>query len=50
LTVVVRRSDGLKGALRGSGLGPWIDAVILRKDVGGMSVDLVAGEDEGISR
>jgi hypothetical protein len=48
--VVVRRSDGLNGALRGRGLGPWIEAVILREEVGGISVELAAGEEEGISR
>lgn len=50
MTVVVRRRDGLNGALRGSGLGPCIEAVILRDDVGGMSVEDDAAEDEGISR
>jgi len=48
--VVVRRSEGLKGALRGRGLGPCIEAVILRDEVGGMRVDLIAGEEQGISR
>lgn len=47
---MVRRRDGEKGALRGSGFGPWIEAAILREEVGGMSVDFVAGEELGISR
>jgi hypothetical protein len=50
LTVVVRRREGLNGALRGRGLGPCIEAVILREEVGGMRVELVAGDEEGISR
>jgi hypothetical protein len=48
--VVARRREGLKGALRGSGLGPCIEAVILRADVGGMNVEDEAGEEDGISR
>lgn len=48
--MVVKRSEGLNGALRGSGLGPCIEAVILRAEVGGMSVEDEAGEEEGISR
>lgn len=48
--MVVRRRDGLNGALRGRGLGPCIEAVILRDDVGDMSVDLGEDEEEGISR
>ena len=48
--MVVRRSDGLKGALRGRGLGPCIEAVIFRDEVGGMRVEVGEGEDEGISR
>ena len=31
-------------------MGPCIEAVILRDEVGGMRVDLIAGEEEGISR
>lgn len=50
MTVVVRRSDGEKGALRGSGLGPWIEAVTLSEEVGGISVDWIEGEELGISR
>lgn len=49
--VVVRRRDGLKGALRGRGFGPWIDAVILREEVGAMRVfEGEEGRVEGISR
>jgi len=48
--VVVRRSDGLKGALRGRGFGPCIEAVILREEVGGMRVEVGEGEEDGISR
>lgn len=48
--MVVRRREGEKGALRGRGLGPWIEATIFRLEVGGISVE-VEGEDvEGISR
>jgi len=50
LTVVVSRSEGLKGALRGNGLGPCIEAVILREDVGLISVEEETGVEEGISR
>jgi hypothetical protein len=50
LTVVVRRREGLKGALRGSGFGPCTDAVILRVDVGEMRVEVERAEEEGISR
>lgn len=50
MTVVVRRRDGLKVALRGNGLGPCTEAVILRVDVGETRVELVSEEDEGISR
>lgn len=50
MTVVVRRSEGLNGALRGRGFGPWIEAVIFREDVGGISVEDSVAEDEGISR
>jgi hypothetical protein len=46
----VSKSEGLKGALRGSGLGPCIDAVILRAEVGAISVEDEAGEEDGISR
>lgn len=46
----MRRREGLNGALRGSGLGPCIEAVILREDVGGMSVDDEAAAEAGISR
>lgn len=48
--MVVRSRDGLNGALRGSGLGPWIEAVILRDDLGAISVEDEDGETEGISR
>ena len=48
--MVVRRSEGLKGALRGNGLGPCIEAVILREDVGVISVEEEIGVEEGISR
>lgn len=48
--MVVRSREGLNAALRGRGLGPCIEAVILRDDVGDMSVDLDEGEEEGISR
>lgn len=48
--MVVRRREGLKGALRGNGLGPCIEAVILRADVGGISDEDEAVEEEGISR
>jgi hypothetical protein len=50
LTVVVRSSEGLNGALRGNGLGPWTEAVIFRVDVGDRSVEAEGAEDEGISR
>jgi hypothetical protein len=50
LTVVVRSSDGLKGALRGSGFGPCTEAVILREEVGGIKVVLLGVDEEGISR
>ena len=50
LTVVVRRREGLKGALRGRGLGPWTEAVIFREDLGGIRVDCSETEEEGISR
>ena len=50
MTVVVRRREGLNGALRGSGFGPCIEAVILREDVGGTSVEDEDAEEEGISR
>jgi hypothetical protein len=50
LTVVVRRREGLNGALRGSGFGPCTEAVILRDDVGDMRVEEVGVEEDGISR
>jgi hypothetical protein len=50
LTVVVRSSEGLKGALRGRGLGPCTEAVILSEEVGGINVEVVDFEEEGISR
>jgi hypothetical protein len=50
LTVVVRRREGLKGALRGNGFGPCTDAVILSVDVGDTRVEIGVGEEEGISR
>lgn len=40
----MRSREGLNGALRGKGLGPWIEAVILREEVGAISVE---DEDEG---
>jgi hypothetical protein len=49
-TVVVSRRDGLKGALRGNGLGPCTEAVILRVDVGETRVEVGGIEEEGISR
>lgn len=50
MTVVVRRSDGLKGALRGRGFGPCIEAVIFSDEVGAIRLVLGANEDDGISR
>lgn len=50
MTVVLRRRVGEKGALRGRGRGPWIEAVILREDVGGMRVEVEEGVVEGISK
>lgn len=50
LTVVVRSSEGLKGALRGKGLGPCIEATIFNEDAGLMSVEEEIEEEEGISR
>lgn len=41
---------GEKGALRGSGLGPWIDAAIFKLEVGGMSVEADDEEEVGTSR
>ena len=41
---------GEKGALRGRGLGPWIDAAIFRLEVGDMRVVLEEGEELGTSR
>jgi hypothetical protein len=54
--VVVRRRVGEKGAERGRGLGPWIEAVSFREEVVGIMVVVVVGEveeggeEEGISR
>jgi hypothetical protein len=48
--VVVRRREGLKGALRGNGFGPCTEAVILREDVGETRVDVEGADDDGISR
>jgi hypothetical protein len=48
--VVVRRRQGLNGALRGSGLGPWMEAVIFRAELGAISVELEVGGVDGISR
>jgi hypothetical protein len=50
LTVVVRRREGLNGALRGNGFGPCTDAVILSVDVGDTSVEFGVAEEDGISR
>jgi hypothetical protein len=50
LTVVVRRREGLNGALRGSGFGPCTEAVIFRVDVGEIRVDVEGFAEEGISR
>jgi len=50
LTVVVRSSEGLNGALRGNGFGPCTEAVILREEVGGTRVEVDGAEDDGISR
>ncbi len=50
MTVVVRRRDGLKGALLGRGLGPCTEAVILSDDVDGINVDLDKEEEGGISK
>jgi hypothetical protein len=49
-TVVVRSNEGLKGALRGKGFGPWIEAVILREEDGAIRVVGVEVEVLGISR
>lgn len=46
----MRRREGLKGALRGNGFGPCIEAVILSEDAGLMSVEDDIEEEEGISR
>jgi hypothetical protein len=50
LTVVVRRTVGEKGALRGRGLGPWMLAVIFREEVGGRKGEDVGEGAEGISK
>jgi hypothetical protein len=50
LTVVVRRREGLKGALRGNGFGPCTEAVILREDVGETRVEVEGAGEDGISR
>jgi hypothetical protein len=50
LTVVVRRREGLNGALRGNGFGPCTEAVILSVDVGETRVEVEGVEVEGISR
>lgn len=47
---MVRRSEGLKGALRGRGFGPWMEAVILSEEVGAIRVEFDGEEDAGISR
>lgn len=49
-TVVVSTRVGEKGALRGRGLGPWIEAAILRLEVGGIRVDCEGFGVVGISR
>lgn len=41
---------GEKGALRGKGLGPWIDAAIFKLDVGGIRVDFEVEGEAGTSR
>lgn len=46
----MRSNEGLKGALRGKGLGPWIEAVILREEEGAIRVVGVVVEVLGISR
>jgi hypothetical protein len=48
--VVVRRREGLNGALRGNGFGPCTEAVILSVDVGETRVEAGVAEEEGISR
>jgi hypothetical protein len=48
--VVVSSSEGLKGALRGNGFGPCIEATILSEDAGFMRVEEGTEEEEGISR
>jgi hypothetical protein len=50
LTVVVRRREGLNGALRGNGFGPCTEAVILSEDVGETRVEVGVAVEEGISR
>ncbi len=47
---MVRRREGEKGAERGSGFGPWIEAVIFRLEVGGVREDSSAADVERISR
>lgn len=48
--MVVSTRVGEKGALRGRGLGPWIDAAIFKLEVGGMRVDFEDGDEVGTSR
>lgn len=48
--MVVKSRVGLNGAERGSGLGPWTEAAILRAEVGGIRVVALGGEVFGISR
>lgn len=50
MTVVVRSNEGLNDAVRGSGLGPCTEAVILREEVGGTKVLVFGVDEEGISR
>ena len=49
-TVAVSTREGLKGALRGSGFGPWTEAVILREEEGAIRVVEGRGVLRGISR
>ena len=50
LTVVVSTSVGEKGALRGRGLGPWIEAAIFKLEVGGIRVECEVEGEAGTSR
>lgn len=48
--MVVSTNVGEKGALRGRGLGPWIDAAIFRLDVGGIRVEFEDDDAVGTSK